>query len=104
MTGTVAYILAKKLIASEISSVTTGISEVTSKDGNLEFHLADGSILTVPIPENTGLMFITEGELPEQGKEDTLYIVGTTIQYWNGNGYVEISGGTTEPLVWEPMQ
>ena len=75
MTGTVAYILAKKLV----TSATTGVSSVTSDDGNLEFHLADGTILTVPIPENTGLVFTTEEELPATGKEDTLYIVDTSI-------------------------
>ena len=99
MTGTVAYILAKKLV----TSATTGISNVTSSGGNLEFHLADGTTLTVPIPENTGLIFVTEGELPTIGKEDILYVVGTTIKYWNGNTYVTI-GGENESLVWEPMQ
>ena len=99
MTGTVAYILAKKLV----TSATTGVSSVTSDDGNLEFHLADGTILTVPIPENTGLVFTTEGELPATGKEDTLYIVDTVIQYWDGSQYITISGAN-ESLVWNPMQ
>ena len=99
MTGTVAYILAKKLV----NSVTTGISSVTSENGKLVFHLADETTLTVPIPESTGLIFTTEGELPTIGKKDILYVVGNTIQYWNGSSYVTISGAD-ESLVWNPMQ
>ena len=48
MTGTVAYVLAKKMIenldSSEIEDITI------DEDNNLQFHMADGSIKTVTLP------------------------------------------------------
>ena len=99
MTGTVAYILAKKMI----SSVTTGIQSVTSSGNNLEFHLADETILTIPVPQ-VGLVFTTKEELPQEGQENTLYVVDNQIMCWNGTEYETISGdGGSNELVWEPI-
>lgn len=87
MTGTVAYILAKKLI----TSASSGISGIEISDGSLVFHLADGGTLSVPMPEvNESLKFVDV--LPQEGVEDTLYIVGNTINYWTNGEYITITG------------
>lgn len=97
MTGTVAYILAKKLV----SSVTTGIQDVTSSGSDLEFHLKDGTILTIPVPQ-VGIVFTTKEELPQEGQENTLYIVDNQIKCWNGTEYEDI-GGSGKELTWESI-
>ena len=95
MTGTVAYILAKKAVKD------SSISGVTKKDGEMVFEKGDGTQMTLPFPEYK-ITFTSREELPETGESDTLYIVENSIEYWDetDSTYHTISGGN---LMWESI-
>ena len=74
MFDVVTYALLKK----QISQAATGISKVEYKDGNLIFTLADGSIISTPVPISSGVEDVVIGE---NNQLTFTFSDGTTLTY-----------------------